>query len=325
MIATHLLRASAFVVFVLTAVVCTALPSVARADAPVVGTQAPGFYRVMLGDFEVTALSDGTLPLDADKVLTGTTPAQVDKALAQFYLKSPVEASFNAFLVNTGVKLVLVDTGAGSLLGPTLGKLLVNMAAAGYKPEQVDEVYLTHMHIDHVGGLMSGDKLAFPNAIVRADRHEAEFWLSEQNLKMAPEAMKMFFQGAQASLTPYIKAGKFKPFDGDTDLVPGVRAVATHGHTPGHTFYAAENKGQKMMFWGDVVHVAAVQFSNPSVTIQFDVDPKAAAAQRRKAFADAASRGYLVGAAHISFPGIGRLRRDGRGYAWVPVNYLSKP
>jgi glyoxylase-like metal-dependent hydrolase (beta-lactamase superfamily II) len=295
----------------------------AWASAPQLKTQAPGYYRVMIGDFEVTALSDGTLPMDVDKLLTNIKPAQLKAALARAYLKAPVEASVNAFLVNTGDKLVLIDTGAGALFGPGLGKLQASILAAGYKPEQVDEVYVTHLHADHVGGLMVGDKLAFPNAIVRADKHDADFWLSQENLDKAPEEMKLFFKGAQASLNPYIKAGKFKPFDGNTDLVPGVKAVAMHGHTPGHTFYSAESKGQKIVFWGDVMHVAAVQFPNPAVTIVYDVDSKAAAAQRKKAFTDAARGGYFVAAAHISFPGIGQLRSDGKGYAWVPVNYST--
>lgn len=315
------LRKHLFLAGLLPLLVATA--DCASAAAPLAKTNGPGFYRVMLGDFEVTAILDGTVELPVDKLLTNTKPAVVQKALAKHYLKAPVETSVNAFLVNTGEKLVLIDTGAAKLFGPTLGKLQAGIAASGYKAEQVDEVYITHLHPDHVGGLMDGDKMAFPNAIVRADKHDADFWLSEENMKKAPEALKGFFQGAQASLNPYVKAGKFKPFEGNTDLVPGVKAQATHGHTPGHTFYVAESKGQKMVFWGDLMHVAAVQFENPGVTIQFDTDSKAAAAQRKKAYAEAAKQGYLVGIAHVSFPGIGRLRAQGSGYQWVPVNYSA--
>jgi glyoxylase-like metal-dependent hydrolase (beta-lactamase superfamily II) len=297
------------------------LTGAAQAAAPQQKVQAPGFYRVMLGEFEVTALSDGTVALPVDKLLTNTSPAQVGKALSQSFLKAPVETSVNGYLINTGAKLVLIDSGAAGLFGPTLGNLLANLKAAGYQPEQVDEVYITHMHADHVGGLMAGDKLAFPNAIVRADQHDADFWLSAANLEKAPAEMKGFFQGAQASLNPYVAAGKFKPFNGDTELVPGVKAVAAPGHTPGHSVYMVESAGQKLVLWGDLMHVAAVQFANPSVTIQFDTDSKAAAAQRKKAYADAARQGYLVGSAHLSFPGLGHLRSDGKGYAFVPLNY----
>ena len=126
-----------------------------HAEAPQVKAQAPGYYRMMLGDFEVTALSDGTVALPMTKLLTNTTPAKVEKALARSYLKDPVETSVNAYLVNTGSRLVLVDAGAAGLFGPTLGNLLANLKAAGYQPEQIDEVYLTHLHPDHVGGLLA--------------------------------------------------------------------------------------------------------------------------------------------------------------------------
>jgi glyoxylase-like metal-dependent hydrolase (beta-lactamase superfamily II) len=293
----------------------------AHAAAPQVKTQAPGYYRVMLGDFEVTALSDGTVALPVDKLLTNTTPGQVDKALKRSFLKPPVETSVNGYLINTGSKLVLIDTGAAGLFGPTLGNLLANLKAAGYQPEQVDEIYITHMHADHVGGLVADGKLAFPNAVVRADQHDADFWLSAANLEKAPAEMKGFFQGAQASLNPYVAAGKFKPFNGDTELVPGIKAVAAAGHTPGHSTYLVESQGQTLALWGDLMHVAAVQFGSPSVTIQFDTDSKAAAVQRKKAYAEAAKRGYLVGSAHLSFPGLGHLRTEGKGYEWVPLNY----
>ncbi|MGQ0698348.1 MAG: MBL fold metallo-hydrolase [Panacagrimonas sp.] len=321
---TSLLRATALTV-IATAAGSALLSGTATAAAPMSKTETPGFYRMMLGDIEITALSDGTVALPIDQMLTNIQPDQVNKALARSYLKTPLETSVNVFLINTGTKLVMVDSGAAKLFGPTLGKLLTSLAAAGYKPEQVDEIYITHMHGDHVGGVMLDDRMAFPNAVVRADKHDAEYWLSEENMLKAPEAMKGQFQGAQASLKPYIKAGKFKPFDGDTELVPGVKAMASRGHTPGHSFYVAESQGQKMVFWGDLMHVAAVQFDNPAVTIQFDVDSKAAAAQRAKAYADAAKQGYLVAAAHLSFPGIGRLRSEGKAYAWLPVNYMSMP
>ena len=321
MIRTPALRASALAVLAATAAFGTLLPTAAYASAPIVKSAAPAYYRMMLGDFEVTAISDGTVALPVDKLLTNVKPGQVDKALARAFLKAPVETSVNGYLINTGTKLVLIDTGAAGLFGPTLGKLQANLKAAGYTAEQVDEVYITHLHPDHVGGLFVDGKMAFPNAVVRADKHDADFWLSEANMKKAPKDLQGFFQGAMASLNPYVKADKFKAFEGNTDLVPGVKAIATHGHTPGHAIYAIESKGQKLVLWGDLMHVAAVQFPNPSVTIQFDTDSKAAAAQRKKAYADAAKGGYIVGSAHLSFPGLGRLRAEGAGYVFVPVNY----
>ena len=297
----------------------------AHAQVPMAKGQAPGWYRMMLGNFQVTALSDGTVSLPVDKLLTQVTPARVESLLARSYLKAPVETSVNAYLIHTGAKLVLIDAGAAGLFGPTLGKLLGNLKAAGYQPEQVDEIYITHMHPDHVGGLVADGRIAFPNAIVRADMREGAFWLKQENLDKAPADAKGFFQGAMASLNPYVATGKFKPFDGETELVPGIRAIPARGHTPGHTIYAVESQGNKLVVWGDLMHVAAVQFAMPSVTIQFDTDAKAAAPQRQKNYADAAKKGYFVAVAHISFPGIGKLRADGKGYEWLPTNYVSAP
>jgi glyoxylase-like metal-dependent hydrolase (beta-lactamase superfamily II) len=300
------------------------VPATAQAAAPQVKTQAPGYYRVMLGDFEITALSDGTVDLPVDKLLTNIKPAAVEKALSRAYLKAPVESSVNAFLINTGSQLVLVDTGAGTLFGPTLGKLVANLKAAGYQPEQVDAVLITHMHPDHIGGLMSGDKRTFPNATVHVDKADADFWLSADNMKKAPAEMQSMFQGATAMLNPYATADKLKPFTGDTELMPGIKTMGAHGHTPGHSNYAVESKGQKLVLWGDLLHVASVQFPDPSVTIQFDSDSKAAAAQRKKAYAEAAKDGYWVAAAHLPFPGIGHVDPEGKAYSWIPANYTTK-
>jgi len=293
----------------------------AAAAAPIVKTAAPGYYHMMLGDFEVTALSDGTFAMPVLDLLINTTPEHVKQALAKAYLTNPVEASVNAFLINTGSKLILIDTGAGKLFEPTLGNVVANLKASGYQPEQVDEIYISHMHADHIGGLMSGDKLTFPNAILRADKSDADYWLSQQNLDQAPADAKSSFQNAMASVNPYAKAGHFKPFDGDGELVPGIRSVATHGHTAGHSCYLIESKGQKLIVLGDLIHVAAVQFADPSISMKYDNDPKAAIAARVAIFAYAAEHGILLAGAHLSFPGLGHLRAQGKGYAWIPVNY----
>ncbi len=310
----------------LAAAAFTTLPlQVTQAAAPLAKSQAPGWYRMKVGAFEVTALSDGTVALPVDKLLTGNQPAVINRLLARSYLKAPVETSVNGYLVNTGSKLVLIDSGAAGLFGPTLGKLVANLKAAGYTPEQVDEIYITHMHPDHVGGLVADGQRVFTNAVVRADVREGSFWLSPENLDKAPADSKGFFQGAMASLNPYVAAGKLQPFDGATELVPGIRAVPAVGHTPGHTIYLAESEGSRIVFWGDLMHVAAVQFAMPNTTIAFDSDSKTAAPARLKNFADAARQGYFVAGAHLAFPGIGQLRADGKGYTWVPANYQSAP
>jgi glyoxylase-like metal-dependent hydrolase (beta-lactamase superfamily II) len=303
----------------------TFLSPTAHAEAPMVKTQAPGYYRMMVGDFEVTALSDGTVKLPMLKLLAASTPEALAEALKKGYLKEMVETSVNGYLVNTGSKLVLIDTGAAGLFGPTLGNLVANLKAAGYKPEQVDEIYITHMHPDHVGGLMADSAMAFPNAVLRIDKADTDFWLSDANLAAAPDGNKGFFQGAMASVNPYVKAGKLKTFEGGTELVPGIRTLPTAGHTPGHTVYAIESNGEKLALWGDLMHVAAVQFADPKVTIAFDTNSSMALAAREKAFADAAREGYAIGLSHVAFPGLGHLRvaDDKQGYTWVPMNYSS--
>jgi glyoxylase-like metal-dependent hydrolase (beta-lactamase superfamily II) len=299
------------------------LPGSLLADAPMVKTQAPGFYRLIIGDFEVTVLSDGTNMLPAMKLLQGD-PTRIAEALKHNFLGELVETAHNSFLVNTGGKLVLIDAGAGTMLGPSVGDLLSNLSAAGYRPEQVDEIYLTHMHTDHIGGLVAGGQRAFPNAIVRVNKRDADYWLSETNMRAAPVEAKRFFQAAMISMTPYIQARKLNLFEGNTDLIPGVRAQPAYGHTPGHTMYVAESRGEKLLLWGDIVHVAAVQFDDPSVTIGFDVDPREAEREHWLVLADAAKNGHLVGGAHVSFPGLGHVRSKGeKAYTFVPLNYSS--
>lgn len=300
--------------------VAVATPPVALAAAPMVKTQAPGYYRLMLGDVEVTAISDGTVDLPVDKLLHEPA-ARTTAALAHQHLKAPLETSVNAFLINTGSRLVLVDVGAGGLFGPTLGKVVENLKVAGYTPEQVDDIVITHLHPDHVGGLVAQGVPAFPNAVVHADRRDTDFWLSKDKQNAAPADAKGFFDGAMASLQPYGAAGKLKPFDAGAEVVPGVKSLAAYGHTPGHTVYAVESRGEKLLLIGDLIHVAAVQMREPGVTIAFDTDPTKARAARLAAFSQAAKDGAVIGASHLQFPGLGRLQKAGKGFQWVPVNY----
>jgi len=290
------------------------------ASAEPVKTQAPGFYRMMLGQTEVTVLNDGTVDLPVDQLLQ----QDVDKTLAklkQHHQTAPLETSVNAYLINSGEKLVLIDAGAGSLFGPTLGNVAENLALAGYKPEQVDEIYISHMHADHVGGLTKDGKMVYPNAIVRADAAEAAYWLSEAEMAKAPEDKKGFFQGAMASLKPYQAAGKLKTFSGKTDLVAGVVAQPTHGHTPGHISYMVQSGDARLLVLGDIIHVGAVQFDQPEVTIAFDSDANAAKTQRLALFQQAADSGLLVSATHLQFPSLGYINAEGKGFRWIPLNY----
>lgn len=294
----------------------------ARAEAPQILTQVPGYYRQMIGAFEVTALYDGQINLDG-KLLKNTTPEQTQKLLAKMFRANPTPTAVIAFLVNTGNKLVLVDTGAAKVFGPTLGQVLSNLKAAGYDPAQVDTVLLTHLHGDHVGGLLTPEgQPAFPNAQVYAAKADADFWLSPASLAKAPDDKKMFFKAPQDATAPYIKAGHFKTFEGTDEIQPGIKPVDEHGHTPGHTGYLFESKGQKLLIWGDVVHNAAVQFPQPKVTIEFDNDQAKALATRMKVFGWTAKDALLVAGAHLPFPGIGHVRAEGKNsYTWVPIDF----
>jgi len=300
------------------AVLALAIGSTALAAGPQLKGQAPGWYRLQLGDFEITALSDGSIDLPVDKLMQQPAEKTI-RALQHAYLGVPLETSVNAYLINTGSKVVLVDTGTAGLFGPTAGRVVANLKAAGYTPEQVDEIVITHMHGDHIGGASS---TTFPNATLRIDKRDSDFWLTPEQVAKGGDGGKAI----AALVKGFADAGRFKPFDGSKDgveIVPGVKAVPAYGHTPGHSNYVAESKGQKIVFWGDLMHVAAVQFPDPSVTVQFDSDPKAARPAREQAYAAAAKDGYYVAAAHVSFPGIGKLRVDGKGYDWLPVNYST--
>jgi glyoxylase-like metal-dependent hydrolase (beta-lactamase superfamily II) len=315
-----------------------AITALASAAAPQVRTQAPGFYRTVLGEFEITALLDGTHPFPDEAVLTkqargadaersklfDDNPGEANALLAASDLKVPTEGSINAFLVNTGTKLILIDSGAGTLYGACCGHLMETLHAAGYQPEQVDEVLLTHLHADHVGGIAPGGKMAFPNAVIGASKLDADYWLNDANEAAAPAFLTPMFEGDKASLKPYIAAGQFRPFDGGQELVPGIRAIPAPGHTPGHTFYMVESKGQKLVIWSDVVHVAAIQFPDLAVSVEYDTDPKQAEATREPIFSEAARTGLWIGAAHISFPGLGHVGIRGNQFIWLPAEYTTQ-
>ena len=320
----------AFVLALLFAAVAAFTPfAAAQTAAPKLGKSQAGFYRLKIGDFEVVALSDGTVPLPVFDLLTNIKPVEIERLLSDAFVKAPLDASVNAFLIkpagNTN-KLIMVDAGSGELYGPSLNKLTASLKAAGYEPEQITDILITHIHTDHSGGLMDGNRMVFPNAIIHADKREVDYWLNPANRdksKGDKEQLARLFREAAAKVKPYFDAGKVKTFDGNTQLFSGIRSIATPGHTPGHSFYALESKGEKIVFLGDIMHVAEVQFPNPSVTIVFDSDSVAAAVQRKKAFADAAKSGYWIAPAHVSFPGIGHLRAVGGGYRWFPVTYIN--
>jgi glyoxylase-like metal-dependent hydrolase (beta-lactamase superfamily II) len=296
----------------------------APAEAPAsvagwVAQQAPGYYRMKLGDFRITVLSDGTAPRDLSKIMS--KPDDVRDAFAASHQALPVEISINCFLIDTGAHKILVDTGAGELFGSPSGQLVANLRAAGYQPDDIDTILLTHIHGDHSGGLSIGGQRVFPSATVYVDQRDPAYWLDATVEANAPANRKTTFLQSHRTVDPYVKAGKLKTFDGETELFPGIRTVPEHGHTPGLTGYMIESRGERLLLWGDIVHAAEVQFRDPAVTVDYDVTPQEAAASRQHVLDDAARQGYLVGAAHISFPGLGHVRSEQTGFSWVPAPY----
>ena len=286
-------------------------------------TEMKGGYRMMVGDFEVTTLSDGVnqRPVKQQSQLLQGNMEKIKDVLERAYPDGQIESTVNAFLINTGSKLVLIDTGNGKMGSPTMGNVLNNLRAVGYQPEQIDEIYLTHMHGDHIGGLVSGTERVFPNATVYVNKHEADYWMDDGNQNVAPDAAKRTFKVAKEMITPYITAGKFKTFEGNIQLTPGIRAEALFGHTPGHTAYVIESKGTTLVLWGDIIHVATVQFEDPSVTIAYDSDKDEAAKVRQQILAEAVKNNWLVGGAHLAFPGIGHVQANSGGYRFIPLKF----
>jgi len=288
-----------------------------------VGTQAPGYYRFKLGEFRITALSDGTAPRDLPKIMS--KPDEVRRAYSADHEQLPVPLSINCYLIDTGDHRILIDTGAGKLFGVTSGDLVANMLAAGYRPEDVDVILLTHVHGDHSGGLSIGGQRVFLGATVYVDKRDPAHWLNDAKEQKAPKDKRTTFRQSHQTVDPYVQAGRLKTFDGATKLFPGVTSVPEYGHTPGLSGYLIESKGERLLAWGDIVHAAEAQFADPSVTIEYDVSPDQAVASRRRILAEAASWGYLIASAHVSFPGLGHVKAQGSGYVWVPAPYEARP
>jgi len=301
-------------------------PNAALASAAQHHDQQPGFYRVKVGDLEVTALYDGTRAFDPHW-LNGTKATMDGVVKGLHDDPQMLDVVDNGFLVNTGKQLILVDAGAGTWWGGgALGRLAGSLRNAGYTPEEVDIVLLTHLHSDHFGGLTTQDgNRVFPNAEVYVAKAESDFWLSAEIAAKAPKDVQPFFQSARAIAAPYIKAGKWHAFSGSEPIVDGVQVVSLPGHTPGHTGYEFTSKGQKILFCGDIVHAQRVQLQHPEVTAVFDIDQTAAAATRNELLPKLAAENVLIATPHSSvFPPLGRLRKEGSGYSWVPVVFTDR-
>ena len=298
------------------------LASPAMAKAPLAGTQAPSFYRFKLGEFEVTALHDGefTRPLDASFVRNAPLE-DVQKVLASNFLPTDkLTISFTALVVNTGAKLVLIDTGFNDNGGPTNGKIVAALKAAGIEPAAVDVVLLSHFHGDHLQGARAKDgKLVYPNAEIMVPEPEWAFWMDDARMAAAPEGMKGAFQGVHRVLKP--NAADVKRFKWGDEVVTGITAVDASGHTPGHTAFVIASGAAKMMYVADITNTPVLFATNPDWKVMFDMDADKAVATRKRILDMAATDKIRLSFYHASFPASGFIAKEGAGYRFVPVQW----
>ena len=301
------------------------LSAEALAKAPMQGGQAPGFYRMKIGEIEVTALMDGALDLELKLFPEAEKAKNEAEALlsAAGRPKTGTPGAINAFVVNTGEQLILVDTGAGAFFGPQAGLFDDNLKASGYDFASVDVVIVTHMHPDHIGGLFAADGTpALPKAQILVSEADFMYWTDETRMTQAPEAAKPFFQLASATAQAY--AGRIDQFKDGHEPAKGISLVAAPGHTQGHSMVRISSGDDALLIWADVVHAAALQFARPDWAIQFDTDQAQAIATRKKVFDQVASEGVLVAGAHLDFPGFGRVSREKDAYRYNPAFWTPR-
>lgn len=291
--------------------------------------QVPGYYVMPLGSAKVVALLDGFYPLSL-KELSGIDPktaAALTEADHVPQTPDGLRTAFNAYLVDMGTRRVLIDAGTSQCFGPTLGKIPEQLRAAGYDPADVDEVLITHAHPDHLCGIAdaAGQPL-YPRATVWLAQEDAAYWLDPESEKSAKPFFKPLFAMARKATQAYADQGRLKRFKTDDAMPAGISLIPTHGHTPGHSSYLVDGgDGHKLLVWGDIVHYHAVQFAHPEAVYAGDKDPAQARAQRAALFRRASEQHWWVAGAHLPFPGIGHLNREGSAYRWVPAEFAPVP
>ena len=293
-------------------------------NAPSLGSPnlpAPGFARMKVGDAEVIALNDGIARRPLGEEFVKNAPlAEVRALLAGQGLPTDhIDIPFNAFLVVGGGRKVLMDTGFGDNGGATTGRLLANLAAAGFKPEDIDTVLITHYHGDHINGLRRKDgTLVYPHAKVMVPEPEHAFWMDDAQMNARPENQRGGFTGARRVFAQ-MPADKLLRFTPGAEVAPGIKSVAAYGHTPGHTLFEMSSRGQTFVYVGDLTNVPALFARNPDWAVQFDMDAELARQVRRATFKRIVESQALVGGFHFPFPAFGRMKTAGSGYAFEPV------
>lgn len=260
-----------------------------------------------LGRLQITRIQDNEFQLPAS-LLKNIETAQAKQMLGG---KETATTPANAYLVRTENHLCLVDTGTGPE-----GKLMEGLKAAGVDPSQIDLVLITHFHFDHVGGLLKADgSRAFPKAIVKASKAEADFWLGDTS--KIPERARETAARCRTLLAPYQAAGTFQTFGPDEVLDKGIRAMASPGHTPGHTVFAFSSEGKELWCIGDLIHFGAIQFERPGVAVGFDIDTDKAIPARKTFFQNAAKIQAILAGAHL--PKLVQLKAEGEGFKVLPL------
>ena len=293
-------------------------PAAAQEAAP--AGQPPAFYRLKVGGIEVIRVHDGVAvrPLDAGFVRNAEL-ADVQAALAAvFQPTDTLTIPFTTTVVRTPQHTVVIDTSLGEFAPPTAGAWRSNLVAAGVDPAQVDLVVISHFHGDHISGLRGKDgTAAFPNAKVMVPEAEWAFWMDDGQMSRAPEAMQAGFQNVRRVFGPI--ANDVAPFTDGQELVPGLRVMAAHGHTPGHSVFLVSDGDDQLLVWSDTTNKPELFVRNPTWQAVFDMDGEQATATRRKLLDMAAAERMPVAGYHFPFPATGHIARDGDSYAYVPV------
>jgi len=292
----------------------------ARAGAPVAAAQGPGVYRYKLGAYQLTALYDGIwyLPID-NKFVRNAGAAAVNEAFAAAFLPpSVLPISFTALLVNTGAKLVLIDTGTAGQITDSAGFMNANLAAASIAPDAIDIIVISHFHPDHIDGIKTkdGDKV-FRNAEILVPEPEWEFWMDDGNMSRASGAVHRYFLNARRIFKDIAKeVRQFKP---GAEVAPGIVSVPAFGHTPGHTAFAIHSGGQSMLAMSDTVREPWLFVRHPDWQPSYDMDGPLAVNARRHMLDRAVADRMLVEAYHFPFPACGHIAKSGSGYELVPA------
>jgi glyoxylase-like metal-dependent hydrolase (beta-lactamase superfamily II) len=294
----------------------------AWAATPKAGAQGPGVYRTKLGDFQLTALYDGTwfLKID-DEFVRNAGLADVNKALgAAFLPPSVLPISFTVLLVNTGSKLVMIDAGTAGQVADTAGVMMDNLAAAGIQPAAIDTIVISHFHPDHIDGLKTKDGAkVFPNAEILVPEPEWTYWMDDAEMSRAPNRIKVYFLNARRIFSDI--AGEVRRFRPGAEVAPGITSIPSFGHTPGHTAFAVASRNQSMLVMSDTVRNPYLFARHPDWQPLFDMDGPMAVKARRQMLDRAAADRMLVEAYHFPFPASGHIVRNGRGYELVPEEW----